>query len=47
MKEYQNLIGKFAIAIAIIVAGIMLSDAIGEAGAQIAGRLSTLASQLN
>ena len=47
MKEYQNLIGKLAIAVAIIVAAMILSDAIGEAGSQIAGRLSTLASQLN
>ena len=47
MKDYQGLIGKLAIAVAIVIAGVLVSDAIGEAGAQIAGGLSTLASQIN
>lgn len=51
MKEYQNLIGKIVIAIAIIIAGIMISNAIdgvgGEIGSRIAGALDTLASQIN
>lgn len=47
MKDYQSLIGKLAIAVAIVIAAVLVSDAIGEAGAQIAGGLSTLASQIN
>ncbi len=51
MKEYQNLIGKIVIAVAIIIAGIMISNAIdnvgGEIGSRIAGGLNTIASQIN
>ncbi len=47
MKEYQNLIGKIVIAVAIIIAGVMISDAIGEMGTHIAGGLNTIASQMN
>lgn len=47
MKDYQSLIGKLVIAVAIVIAAVLVSDAIGEAGAQIAGGLSTLASQIN
>lgn len=45
MKDYQNLIGKLAIAAAIIIAGIIISQAIesagGNIGSQIAGALAT------
>ena len=45
MKEYQNLIGKLAIAVAIIIAGVMISQAIevagGSIGSQIASALAT------
>lgn len=45
MKEYQNLIGKLAIAAAIIIAGVMISQAIesagGNIGSQIASALAT------
>ena len=47
MKEYQDLIGKIGIAIAIIIAGVMISDAIWEIGPHIAGGLNTVASQMN
>lgn len=51
MKEYQNLIGKLVIAVAIIVVGVMIANAItyagGEIGRQIANALSTIASQIN
>ena len=51
MKEYQNLIGKIAIAVAIIIAGAMISNAIttagGEFGSQIASALNAIASQIN
>ena len=45
MKEYQNLIGKLAIAVAIIIAGFMISQSIeaagGSVGSQIASALAT------
>ena len=51
MKEYQNLIGKLAIAVAIIIAGVIISKAIiyvgVEMSSQISNALSTIASQIN
>ena len=45
MKDYQNLIGKIIIAIAIVIAGSMIANAIvvagGEIGSQIASALAT------
>ena len=51
MKEYQNLIGKLAIAVAIVIAGIIISKAITYVGieiaTQISNALSAIASQIN
>ena len=51
MKEYQNLIGKLAIAVAIVIAGSIISKAITYVGVEIASQisnaLSTIASQIN
>ena len=51
MKEYQNLIGKLAIAVAIVIAGVIISKAINHVGIEIASQrsnaLSTIASQIN
>ena len=51
MKKYQNLIGKLAIAVAIVIAGIIISKAITYVGVEIASKisnaLSTIASQIN
>ena len=48
MKEYQNLIDKLAIAVAIIIAGVIISKAITYVGvemaSQISNALSTIAS---
>ena len=45
MKEYQNLIGKLAIAVAVIIAGVLISQAVeaagGNIGSQIADALAT------
>lgn len=45
MKEYQNLIGKLAIAAAIVIAGVLIANAIevaaGSIGSQIASALAT------
>lgn len=40
MKNYQSLIGKLAIAIAIIIAGILISNALDGAGENIGGMIS-------
>ena len=42
MKEYQHLIGKIIIAIAIIVAAIIIAGAIDRAGAKIQNGLGYL-----
>lgn len=46
MKDYQNLIGKIIIAVAIIIAGNMIANAIevagGSIGSQIASTIATL-----
>lgn len=40
MKDYQNLIGKIMIAVAIVIAGVLIANAVkigcGELGSQIA-----------
>lgn len=40
MKEYQNLIGKLLIAAAIIIAGVMISNAIQSAGGSIGSQIA-------
>lgn len=40
MKKYQMLIGLFILAIAIVIAGALLSNAIERAGNEIAGQIS-------
>lgn len=46
MKEYQNIIGKIVIALAIIIAGYMISQAIitagGDIGSQIASAINII-----
>ena len=39
MKKYQMLIGLTIIAVAIIIAGLLLSNAINKAGNEIAGQI--------
>ena len=50
MKEYQNLIGKVILAVAIILGAMIIGNAILEAsgniGSQIASALNTIASQI-
>ena len=46
MKEYQHLIGKIIIAIAIIVAAIIIAQAIGGAGESIRSGLFQLGDAL-
>ena len=50
MKEYQNLIGKVVIALAIVIAGALIANAIQNTGSNlsnIAAALNTIAGQLN
>lgn len=51
MKEYQNLIGKIVIGASIIIAAVILADAVkyagGEIGSMISGAISAIAAQLN
>lgn len=51
MKEYQNLIGKIIIGASIIMAAVILADAVkyagGEIGSMIASAISSMAAQLN
>lgn len=42
MKEYQNLIGKIIIAIAIIIAGILIANAISSGFSNISSALSQM-----
>ena len=46
MKDYQNLIGKILIAIAIVIAGVLISNAIevgcASIGSQIASAIAIL-----
>lgn len=41
MKDYQNLIGKIIIAVAIIIAAVMLSNAIEAGCASIGSQISS------
>ena len=47
MKEYQNLIGRIIIAAAIIIAGMLIANALEHLGASIGSELATIASQIN
>ena len=47
MKEYQNLIGRIIIAAAIIIAGMLIANALEHLGASIGSELTTIASQIN
>ena len=44
MKDYQNLIGKIMIAVAIVIAGVLIANAVkigyGEIGSQIASAIA-------
>ena len=42
MKEYQNLIGKIIIAIAIVIVGYLIAQAVSGAGLEISNKLSHL-----
>lgn len=42
MKEYQDLIGKTLIAIAIVVAGVLIAQAISGAGSNIFSAFSNI-----
>ena len=50
MKEYQNLIGKIIVAVAIIIGAVVIGNAILEAGgnigSEIASALNTIAAGL-
>lgn len=46
MKEYQHLIGKIIVAVAIIVAAIIIAQAIGGAGESIRSSLFQLGDAL-
>ena len=46
MKEYQHLIGKIIVAVAIIVAAIIIAQAIGGAGESICSGLLQLGDAL-
>ena len=46
MKEYQHLIGKIVVAVAIIVAAIIIAGAIARAGANIQRGLGYLGDAL-
>lgn len=41
MKQYQNLIGAIIIAVAIVVAGVLIANAIDRAGGNIGGMISS------
>lgn len=41
MKDCQNMIGKLAIAAAIIIAGVLIAEAIEVAGASIGSQISS------
>ena len=41
MKDYQNLIGKIIIAVAIVIAGAMIANAIEVAGGNIGSQISS------
>lgn len=51
MKEYRNLIGKIVIGASIIIAALILADAVKYAGEEIGGMISSaissIAAQLN
>lgn len=40
MKKYQTIIGLFILAIAIVITGVLLSNAIERAGYEIAGQIA-------
>lgn len=42
VREYQNLIGKIIIAIAIVVAGALIAQAISEAGSTVFSALDSV-----
>lgn len=43
MKDYQDLIGRIIIAAAIVIAGLLIAQAINGAGSQIFSALGSLA----
>lgn len=47
MKENQNLIGRIIIAVAIVIAGILIVNALEHLGGSIGAGLNTIAGQIN
>lgn len=47
MKEYQNLIGRIIIAAAIVIAGILIANALEHLAGSIGVGLNTIAAQMN
>lgn len=47
MKEYQNLIVRIIIAAAIVIAGMLIANALEHLGASIASEFATIASQIH
>ena len=47
MKENQNLIGRIIIAAAIVIAGILIANALEHLGGSIGAGLDTIAGQIN
>ena len=47
MKENQNLIGRIIIEVAILIAGILVANALEHLGGSIGAGLNTIAGQIN
>ena len=47
MKEYQNQIGRIIIAAAIVIAGILIANALEHLGGSIGAGLNMIAGQIN
>lgn len=47
MKENQNLIGRIIIAVAIVIAGILIANALEHLGGSIGAGLNTIVGQIN
>ena len=47
MKENQNLIGRIIIAVAIVIAGILIANALEHLGGSSGAGLNTIVGQIN
>ena len=47
MKENQNLIGRIIIAVAIVIAGILIANALEQLNGSIGAGFNTIASQIH